>query len=82
VIVVVPRLVARLTGFQPRFPTGEQTWGDTVLALPEGFGGASLFDVVTGERVDPDVDEGWFSLPASRLFSILPIAAMVAEDKD
>jgi len=54
VIVVVPRLVARLAGPDGEPPLGER-WGNTEIELPVGLSprGASFVDVLSGIRLEP-----------------------------
>ena len=52
VLVVVPRLVAGLTGGAERPPTGAEVWQETRLALPEGFAARRFENVFTGEQVN------------------------------
>jgi (1->4)-alpha-D-glucan 1-alpha-D-glucosylmutase len=49
VLVVVPRLVVRLTGGIERPPLGRDVWGKTALLLPPHLAGRSYHNVFTGE---------------------------------
>jgi len=51
-LVVVPRLVASLTGGAEQQPIGEAVWGDTVIDLPEEWVGGVLENLLTGETVN------------------------------
>jgi (1->4)-alpha-D-glucan 1-alpha-D-glucosylmutase len=50
-VVVVPRLVASLTGGAEHLPMGEAIWGDTDFELPTEWAGGILENVLTGERL-------------------------------
>ncbi|MGE4180174.1 MAG: malto-oligosyltrehalose synthase [Limisphaerales bacterium] len=60
VIAVIPRWIVGLATGQDELPTGEGTWGDTRLELPEelrgrdpvGWVGRRWLNLLTGERVD------------------------------
>ena len=69
-VVVVPRLVAGLTGFAARPPLGE-LWGDTELVLPDVAVGARLVDRFTAVEVNVERAAGGGVL---RLASVLCLA--------
>lgn len=50
-LVVVPRLVASLTGGAEHMPLGESIWGNTTIEVPAEWQGSVLENVLTGERV-------------------------------
>jgi (1->4)-alpha-D-glucan 1-alpha-D-glucosylmutase len=54
VLVVVPRLVVRLTGGVERPPLGLDVWGKTALPLPPHLAGRDYRNVFTGEVLSPD----------------------------
>jgi (1->4)-alpha-D-glucan 1-alpha-D-glucosylmutase len=56
VLVVVPRLVARLTGGAEQAPLGPEVWGTTRLLLPPQLAGRRYRDVFTGEVLEPGSD--------------------------
>jgi (1->4)-alpha-D-glucan 1-alpha-D-glucosylmutase len=79
VIVAVPRLAARLTGFNGRFPLGPSVWGDTRIALDDrGLEGAYV-DRFSGRRIATEWRDGALTLPAGALFECLPIAMLARE---
>jgi (1->4)-alpha-D-glucan 1-alpha-D-glucosylmutase len=53
VLVVVPRLVARLTGGVEQPPLGLGVWGKTVVLLPPHLAGRAYHNVFTGEVLLP-----------------------------
>jgi (1->4)-alpha-D-glucan 1-alpha-D-glucosylmutase len=53
VLVVVPRLVVRLTGGVERPPLGLDVWGKTALLLPPHLAGRDYRNVFTGEVLSP-----------------------------
>jgi (1->4)-alpha-D-glucan 1-alpha-D-glucosylmutase len=53
VLVVVPRLVVRLTGGVERPPLGLDVWGKTALLLPPHLAGRDYHNVFTGELLSP-----------------------------
>jgi maltooligosyltrehalose synthase len=53
VLVVVPRLVVRLTGGVERPPLGRDVWGKTVLLLPPHLAGRDYQNVFTGAVLSP-----------------------------
>ncbi len=71
-VVLVPRLLARLLGLQSIRPVGAAVWSDTRVGvdLPEG---TVLMDALTGARVQ--VDNGQIAVAAA--FSRLPLAALI-----
>jgi (1->4)-alpha-D-glucan 1-alpha-D-glucosylmutase len=80
-IVVAPRLCARLERDALPFPVGPAAWGDTTVGWHGG--GAHLFrDVVTGRECAVLQRDGAAELRAAELFADLPIAAVVPVRRD
>jgi (1->4)-alpha-D-glucan 1-alpha-D-glucosylmutase len=52
-LVVVPRLVVRLTGGLEQPPLGHEVWGKTTLLLPPHLAGRDYHNVFTGEVLLP-----------------------------
>jgi (1->4)-alpha-D-glucan 1-alpha-D-glucosylmutase len=75
-LVVVPRLVATLTGRAERPPTGPDVWGDTQLVLPAGNEGRTYHNLYTGESVTVTEQEGHITLPAAKLLAHFPVALL------
>jgi (1->4)-alpha-D-glucan 1-alpha-D-glucosylmutase len=76
VIVVVPRLVARLAGDTERPPIGSEVWNKTRLLLPAALAGQSYQNVLTGEVLEPASYQG---TPGPLLESVLarfPVALL------
>jgi (1->4)-alpha-D-glucan 1-alpha-D-glucosylmutase len=53
VLVVVPRLVVRLTGGSEQPPLGLEVWGKTALLLPQHLAGRDYHNVFTAEVLSP-----------------------------
>jgi (1->4)-alpha-D-glucan 1-alpha-D-glucosylmutase len=81
VIVAVPRLAARLTGFDGRFPLGPSVWGDTRISLDDRILEGVYRDRFSGLRIATDRRDGTLALPVGALFGCLPIA-MLARERD
>src|SRR5262249_51558060 len=58
VVVVVPRLVVRLTGGVERPPVGAETWEGTRLVLPTAMAGRRYRNLYTGEVLSPTGEDG------------------------
>jgi (1->4)-alpha-D-glucan 1-alpha-D-glucosylmutase len=72
ILVVAPRLVARLIGEAPIPLPPVEAWGDTTLTLPELPG--PLSDILSGNAVDI----GGSAVPVGALLAQLPAALLVA----
>jgi (1->4)-alpha-D-glucan 1-alpha-D-glucosylmutase len=75
-LVVVPRLVARLTGGAERPPLGPEVWGETRLLLPPRLAGRRYRNVFTAEVLAPSSQEG---IPDPHLGTVLarfPVALL------
>jgi (1->4)-alpha-D-glucan 1-alpha-D-glucosylmutase len=79
VIVAVPRLAARLTGFDGRFPLGPSIWGDTRISLGDHGLEGIYRDRFSGLRIATEWRDGLPTLPAAALFGSLPIAMLERE---
>jgi (1->4)-alpha-D-glucan 1-alpha-D-glucosylmutase len=75
-IVIVPRLVLRLLAGAHAHPLGEAVWGDTRIALPEGFHG-SYRNVLTGEDHTPHEGSGGLHLRPAEVLTHFPLALLV-----
>jgi (1->4)-alpha-D-glucan 1-alpha-D-glucosylmutase len=77
VIIVVPRLTARLMGEREGWPLGE-VWGDTLIELPErGVPLADLYSQLTRERLTNDTR----ALKASTLLARFPVSLVTQLEK-
>lgn len=70
VIVVVPRLLAKLFAGATSLPDDASRWQDTAVPLPDTS--TEWFDVLSGQRVEPVAD----ALPVARLFAHFPVALL------
>jgi len=75
VIVLVPRLFARLLGEKESMPVGETVWGDTRIELPQEFRSAS-FTPVFG-RADENIQGSGGSIPVAAVLSEFPIGLLL-----
>lgn len=76
VLVVVPRLVAGLTGMSGKPPLGPQVWNETRLVLPPEFAGARFVNLLTGETVQATGDSSDVGLAVATVFSTFPVALL------
>lgn len=72
-IVVVPRLMARLTG-GGRLPLGSEIWGDTAVELPETLCNRGWADHLTGEVYGGRAG----SLRVAALLGSIPVAVLMS----
>jgi (1->4)-alpha-D-glucan 1-alpha-D-glucosylmutase len=79
VLVVVPRLCARLVEDQIRLPIGD-VWGNTAIQLPE-IEKTSFRNVFTGERVSSDRDGSVAILKLSSVLRKFPVGILVKENQ-
>lgn len=79
VVVVVPRLTARLTGFDGRLPLGPSIWGDTTVSLGHPELAGVYTDRLSGLRVTTEPRDGGPVLSAGQLFATLPVAMLTRE---
>jgi (1->4)-alpha-D-glucan 1-alpha-D-glucosylmutase len=79
VVIVTPRLIARLWDAADGGAVGHRAWGDTVLICPDSFAGRRACNILTGTMIDvPKAPDGAF-LAAADVFEHLPVAALVVE---
>jgi (1->4)-alpha-D-glucan 1-alpha-D-glucosylmutase len=79
-IVVVPRLVARLTGKGARLPLGRGVWGDTRVLLPAELGAGSFVDRFTGALFRPALHDGQATLAVGELLVDAPVALLLGPE--
>ena len=82
VVVAVPRLAARLTGFDGRFPLGPSAWGDTRISLDDPSLEGVYRDRFSGLRIATEWRDGILTLPAGALFGSLPVAMLAREGSE
>jgi len=81
VMVVVPRLSARLTGFHGEWPLGSAAWGDTWLSIDHPDLHGEYVDRLSGLRVSPELHDGKPALSLAKLFEVLPVAMLQREGR-
>jgi (1->4)-alpha-D-glucan 1-alpha-D-glucosylmutase len=79
VIVAVPRLAARLTGFSGTLPIGGAPWGETWLGLGHERLAGRYRDRFTGRALETGHRDGAPVLPAGALFASFPVALLEQE---
>jgi maltooligosyltrehalose synthase len=74
VLIVLPRLCARLMGASEALPLGASVWEDTAIELPRRTGGSRLRDVLSGRELEvtPRGDGNW--ILAADVFADFPVA--------
>jgi (1->4)-alpha-D-glucan 1-alpha-D-glucosylmutase len=77
-VVVAPRLCAKLTANASALPVGTSAWGDSKVVLPARLGGIAYTNIFTGESVRAVRGKRRSSLPLARIFSLFPVAALVS----
>jgi (1->4)-alpha-D-glucan 1-alpha-D-glucosylmutase len=78
VLVVVPRLVVRLTGGREQPPLGLEVWGKTALLLPPHLAGRDYHNVFTGEVLLQNTSCGAPGLLLGELLGRFPVALLRA----
>ena len=76
VLVILPRLYARLLGESADLPLGESVWGDTAIELPRRLDGAILHNVLDGSVINAEVREGVQIVTAGRALASFPVALL------
>ncbi|MDO8477567.1 MAG: malto-oligosyltrehalose synthase [Candidatus Rokubacteria bacterium] len=79
VIVAVPRLTARLTGFSGALALGAPPWGETWLSLGSDALAGRFRDRLTGGVLETERRGGAPTLPATALFASFPVALLEPE---
>ena len=79
-IVAVPRLTARLTGLDGRWPLGEEIWGETWLSLGDAGSAGTYRDRFTGRRLQTEPRDGVPGIALGALLEILPVALLEREE--
>lgn len=75
-VVVVPRLVAGLTGTGLIPPTDPIAWENTCLVLPGELGGDQYRNIFTGETVKVAEYDRRPGLSLAEVFAVFPVAAL------
>ncbi len=76
ILVVVPRLVARLANAIEQPPMGAEVWKTTRLALPAALANHSYRNILTGEVLTTDNQNGSSGLWLSELLGSFPVALL------
>jgi len=78
VLVIVPRLYARLMGERDELPLGRSVWGDTQIELPPRLDGASLRNILDGSVVEARARDGADFVDVSAALANFPVALLEA----
>jgi (1->4)-alpha-D-glucan 1-alpha-D-glucosylmutase len=81
ILVVVPRLVVRLTGGVERAPLGPEVWGQTRLLLPPPLAGRRYLNIFTQAVLMPDRHTGTSDPLLGTLLGHFPIALLWSSGK-
>ena len=76
IVAVVSRLVLRLTRGAPRWPLGEDVWGDTRILLPAQVPGDVFRNLLTGEEVRSTADGNERNLALKEVLHTFPVAVL------
>jgi (1->4)-alpha-D-glucan 1-alpha-D-glucosylmutase len=79
ILVLVPRLYARLLGEREQLPLGERVWGDTAIELPESLPGGRWRNVLDGVVIDAPPGARGRLLPVSQALANFPVALLAVE---
>jgi (1->4)-alpha-D-glucan 1-alpha-D-glucosylmutase len=76
VVVVVPRLIAKLIPDAKTPPIGPEVWGDTKLTVPSWRDGSLYRNLFTGETLATSAAGNDQSLSAAHIFADFPVALL------
>jgi (1->4)-alpha-D-glucan 1-alpha-D-glucosylmutase len=76
ILVVIPRLYARLLGEREQLPLGERIWGDTAIELPAGLPGGRWRNVLDGAVIGAQTRAGEHLVWASQALANFPVALL------
>jgi (1->4)-alpha-D-glucan 1-alpha-D-glucosylmutase len=76
IVVVVPRLVTRLTGGVEQPPLGAEIWQDTWLELPQAAVGQQYANLFTGEILTVEEREGRTGMSLAAIMAVFPVALL------
>jgi (1->4)-alpha-D-glucan 1-alpha-D-glucosylmutase len=79
ILVVIPRLYARLLGEREPLPLGERVWGDTAIGLPEKLRGRRWTNVLDGVAIDTQSRAGGHFVAVSQALANFPVALLAAK---
>jgi (1->4)-alpha-D-glucan 1-alpha-D-glucosylmutase len=75
-LIIVPRLIAKLTQNGNISPVGAQAWGDTELILPGRFHTGTYRNIFTGEMMASTISGRQTVLPLAKALAIFPVAVL------
>jgi (1->4)-alpha-D-glucan 1-alpha-D-glucosylmutase len=81
VLIVIPRLYARLLGESEELPLGAGVWADTAIELPRRFGAATLHNILDGCVVEATARDGAQFVPLSAVLANFPVALLAASSR-
>jgi (1->4)-alpha-D-glucan 1-alpha-D-glucosylmutase len=76
VLVIIPRLYARLLGEREELPLGELIWGGTAIELPRRFGATSLHNILDGSVIQATARDGEQVVSVSGALANFPVALL------
>jgi len=76
IVVLVPRLVATLTGVARAYPLGRDCWRDSRALLPPDLAGRTFRNLLTGERLLPTAAAPGAWLPLAAVFERCPVGVL------
>jgi (1->4)-alpha-D-glucan 1-alpha-D-glucosylmutase len=79
IIVIIPRLCAKLFGDEAGIQAGQDCWNDTYVVLPRSSHAKTYRNIFTAGLVKSENGEQKQLLPASTLFAGFPVGLVVAE---
>jgi (1->4)-alpha-D-glucan 1-alpha-D-glucosylmutase len=79
-IVLVPRLYARLVGDQDVLPLGEPVWRDTAVELPRGSKASTFSNVLGGGSCSSQARESRRVLHVADALANFPVAALLSDN--
>ena len=77
-LVIIPRLYARLLGEREELPLGAAVWADTAIELPRRFGAATLHNILDGSVIAAEARAGGHCVAASAALANFPVALLAA----
>jgi (1->4)-alpha-D-glucan 1-alpha-D-glucosylmutase len=78
VLVIIPRLYARLLGERDDLPLGAGVWADTAIELPRRFGAATLRNILDGSVIEAEARDGGHFVPVGAALANFPVALLIA----
>lgn len=78
IIVSVPRLIGTLLQKDQEAPLGEEVWGDTGIVIPKRPEKREFTDLMTGNNLNCQDQNGEPWLPAGDLFADFPVSFLVS----